>query len=101
MRYYAEGMSGYKEIGLPYSIDARVAVLERYSVTDGVFVEIGGDQPGEFHRECAPLFAKQILVDVTDDTQTDIRSVYDLEENSIDVLAHYRSEEHTSELQSH
>src|SRR3989337_1494911 len=55
-RYYAERQTGYKAIGLPYSVEARLSVLERYRVDDGVFVEIGGDQPDEFHRLCAPYF---------------------------------------------
>jgi len=31
IRYYSDGISGSKDIGLPYSIDTRIAVLERYS----------------------------------------------------------------------
>lgn len=93
-RYYADGLTGYKEIGLPYSVDARIRVLERYSVPDGVFAEIGGDQPGEFHRRCASLFGRQLVVDVASDVPAELRSVHDLPENSIDVLAHYDVLEH-------
>ena len=97
-RYYADGLAGYKEIGLPYSIDARMGVLERYSAPTGVFAEIGGDQPGEFHRRCAPLFGKQLVVEVSDDTTAELRSVHDLEENSVDVLVHYDVLEHVIEV---
>jgi len=97
-RYYADGLAGYKEIGLPYSIDARMRVLDRYSVPKGVFAEIGGDQPGEFHRRCAPLFSKQLVVEVSDDTSAELRSVHDLDENSVDVLAHYDVLEHVIEV---
>jgi Methyltransferase domain len=97
-RYYADGLAGCKEIGLPYPIDARMSVLERYSVPTGVFAEIGGDQPGEFHRRCAPLFAKQLIVEVSDDTSAELRSVHDLAENSVDVLAHYDALEHVAEI---
>ena len=97
-RYYAEGLAGYKEIGLPYSIDARLSVLERYRATDGVFVEIGGDQPGEFHRRCAPFFGTLLVVEVSDDTQAELRSVHDLAENSADVLVHYDVLEHVVEV---
>jgi SAM-dependent methyltransferase len=97
-RYYAEGLAGYKEIGLPYSVDARMSVLERYRITDGVFAEIGGDRPGEFHRRCAPLFGKQLVVEVSDDTPAELRSVHDLAENSVDVLAHYDVLEHVAEV---
>lgn len=97
-RYYADGLTGYKEIGLPYSVDARIGVLERYSVPDGVFAEVGGDQPGEFHRRCAPFFARQLVVDVASDTPAELRSVHDIPENSVDVLAHYDVLEHVTEV---
>jgi len=97
-RYYAEGLTGCKAIGLPYSIDARMAVLERYRAPRGVFAEIGGDQPGEFHRRCAPLFGRQLVVEVSQDTPAELRSVHDLAENSVDVLAHYDVLEHVAEV---
>lgn len=97
-RYYAEGLTGFKEIGLPYSVDARMTVLERYRAPQGVFAEIGGDQPGEFHRRCAPLFGKQLVVEVSEDTPAELRSVHDLTENSVDVLAHYDVLEHVTKV---
>lgn len=97
-RYHAEGMSGHKEIGLPYSVEARMNVLERYSVPNGVFAEIGGDQPGEFHRRCAPLFGRQLVVEISEDTPAELRSVHDLAENSVDVLAHYDVLEHVADV---
>lgn len=97
-RYHADGLAGHKEIGLPYSVDARMTVLERYSAPDGVFAEIGGDQPGEFHRRCSPLFRKQLVVEISEDTPAELRSVHDLPENSVDVLAHYDVLEHVSEV---
>lgn len=97
-RYYADGLTGYKEIGLPYSVDARIGVLTRYSVPDGVFAEIGGDQPGEFHRRCAPFFGRQLVVDVANDTPAELRSVHDLPEHTVDVLAHYDVLEHVTEV---
>ena len=97
-RYHAEGMAGHKAIGLPYSVDARISVLQRYCVPDGVFAEIGGDQPGEFHRCCASLFRKQLVVEVSEDTPAELRSVHDLTESSVDVLAHYDVLEHVLEV---
>jgi len=98
MRYHAEGLAGHKQIGLPYSIDARMKVLERYSAPRGVFAEIGGDEPGEFHLRCAPLFGKQLVVEIAQDTPAELRSVHDLNENSVDVLAHYDVLEHVAEV---
>lgn len=96
-RYHVEGLTGYKEIGLPYSIEARIGVLERYRVPGGVFAEIGGDAPDEFHQRCAPLFGHQLAVEIADDTPAEVRSVHGLAENSVDVLAHYDVLEHIVE----
>jgi len=97
-RYHADGLAGYKEIGLPYSIDARMSVLERYSAPNGTFAEVGGDEPGEFHKRCASLFNKQLVIDISDDISSKLRSVHDLVENSIDVVAHYDVLEHVAEV---
>ena len=99
-RYYADGLTGYKEITPPYSIDARIEVLKKFSTPQGVFAEIGGDQPGEFHRRCSSLFGKLLLVDVSDDSSVELRSVHDLPENSLDVIAHYDVLEHVADVKS-
>jgi hypothetical protein len=92
--YYADGLTGYKNIGLPYSIEDRIRVLQRFSVPDGVLVEIGGDEPGEFHRRCAPLFRRQIAVEVSDETGASHRGIEELPESAADVLVHYDVLEH-------
>lgn len=97
-RYHADAMCGYKGIGLPYSIENRQSVLERYRAPAGVFAEVGGDQPGEFHRRCAGLFGKQINVEISGDISAEYRSVRELPENSVDVMAHYDVLEHVPQL---
>lgn len=97
-RYHADGMSGCTGIGLPYSIENRQSVLGRYRATAGVFAEIGGNQPVEFHRCCAELFGKQISVEISEDIPAEYRSVKELPENSVDVLAHYDVLEHVPQV---
>lgn len=99
-RYYADGLAGYKQIALPYSIETRIEVLKKFSAPHGVFAEIGGDQPGEFHRCCSSLFGKLLLVDVNDDSLAELKSVHDLPENSLDVIAHYDVLEHVADVKS-
>jgi SAM-dependent methyltransferase len=96
-RYHSEGLTGHKGIDLPYCVDARMSVLERYSVPCGVFAEVGGDSPGEFHRRRTSLFSRQLAVEIADDTPAELRSVHGLAENSVDVLAHYDVLEHVVE----
>jgi SAM-dependent methyltransferase len=97
-RYHADGMCGYKGIGLAYSIENRQSVLKRYRAPAGVFAEVGGNQALEFHRRCAELFGKQINVEVSEDTPAEYRSVKELPENSVDVLAHYDVLEHVPQV---
>lgn len=94
--YHADGLSGYKGIGLPYSIENRVSILSRYSSPSGVFVEIGGDRPDEFHNRCAGLFEKMLNVEIAKDVSADYRNVEELPPESVDVLAHYDVLEHVS-----
>jgi SAM-dependent methyltransferase len=93
-RYHAEGLEGHKGIGLAYSIDARMTVLERYATPGGVFAEIGSDGSTEFHRRCANLFGTLISVEVATDTPAEYRHVGDLPANTTDVVAHYDVLEH-------
>jgi SAM-dependent methyltransferase len=93
-RYYADGLTGYKGIALPYSIERRLQLLERYRAPSGVFVEIGGDRPEEFHRHCTGLFGTILNVDMAEDTSSDYRSVEELPFSSVDVIAHYDVLEH-------
>ena len=51
MKYHEDGNVGFKGGSLPYSIDERLRILNKYKVPDGIFVEIGGDAPGEFHSK--------------------------------------------------
>lgn len=97
-KYYSNGYSGFKGIGLPYSIEARLALLKKYAAPNGVFAEIGGDDPGEFHKACSKLFQKQIAIDISSDINSEIRSVKDLAADSIDVIAHYDVLEHIAEV---
>lgn len=97
-RYYTDSFSGYKGIGLAYSIENRISILSRYSSPLGIFVEVGGDQPDEFHNRCSGLFGKMLNVEVTKDIAGDYRSVEELPPDSVDVLAHYDVLEHISEI---
>jgi SAM-dependent methyltransferase len=97
-RYHAEGLSGYKAIGLAYSIEPRLEVLGRYSAPAGVFAEVGGDQAGEFHQRLSGLFGTIIDVEISEDTTAQFRSVHDLPEESVDVIAHYDVLEHIGQV---
>jgi hypothetical protein len=96
--YYKDGLSADENATLPYSADTRIELLKRYSVPNGVFAEVGGYESGEFHRRCAPLFGNKITVQISADANTDLKSIYELQENSIDVLAHYDVLEHVSNI---
>ena len=96
--YYSNGYSGFKGIGLPYSIEARVTTLKKYAAPEGIFAEIGGDEPGDFHKACANLFKRQLVIDVSNDIDSKLRSVKNLETESIDVLAHYDVLEHVLDV---
>ena len=94
LEYHADGMTGYKDIPLPYSIEQRLPKIEKFAKKGGTFVEIGGDLPDEFHSRFSKLFDTIISVEIAEDTPGDHRSLYDLEENSCDMIVHYDVLEH-------
>jgi SAM-dependent methyltransferase len=93
-RYHADSLSGYKGIGVPYSIDCRVKVLSRYSSPSGILAEIGGDRPEEFHKYCTALFEKILNIEVAEDAPADYRNIEDLPAETVDLLVHYDVLEH-------
>ena len=78
LEYHAEGLTGYKNIPLPYSIEKRLHSIERHATKDGIFVEIGGDLPEKFHQHLSKIFSNIISVEIAEDTPGDHRSLYDL-----------------------
>jgi len=98
-KYYEDGKVGFKEISLPYSINDRLRVLEKYKVEDGLFLEIGGDSPIEFHEKCKKFFKKMYSIEVSRELKNnsiDIKKLYGL----VDVVAHYDVLEHVLDIKS-
>ena len=96
--YHKEGFSGFKKIGLPYSIENRIKVLKKYASPDGIFVEVGGDAPVEFHSELDKIFKQQIAVDISEDIPSKHRNLSNFKSNSVDIVAHYDVLEHVLEV---
>ena len=93
MKYHEDGNVGFKEISLPYSIEERLRTLNKYKVPGGVFVEIGGDGPGEFHQKASQYFSQLISIEVTKDSKNKYINISNLKEK-IDVISHYDVLEH-------
>ena len=97
MKYYEDGNVSYKEKSLPYSIEERLRILDTYKVPDGVFVEIGGDAPGEFHRRCSKYFNQLHSIEVTKELKNKSINISMLKE-SVDVISHYDVLEHVLDI---
>lgn len=97
MKYYEDGNVGFKEIGLPYSIEKRIRILSKYKKPRGIFVEIGGDGPGEFHQRCKKYFNKMFSVEITKELKRKSCDIKSMRE-SVDVLTHYDVLEHVSNV---
>ena len=93
IKYYEDGNVGFKGINLPYSIEERLRTLNKYKTPDGVFVEIGGDGPGEFHEKASQYFSQLISIEVTKDSKNKSINISNLKEK-IDVISHYDVLEH-------
>jgi hypothetical protein len=99
MQYYEDGNVSFKEISLPYSIEERLRVLYKYREPNGVFVEIGGDAPGEFHQKCKKYFNKLFSIEVTKDLKDKSIDIKSMKE-SVDVIAHYDVLEHVLDIRN-
>lgn len=98
LEYHSEGLTGYKGISLPYTIEKRLPIIEKYAKNGGKFAEIGGDLPEKFHNYCSKFFDTILSVEIAEDTLGDYNNLYDLEENSFDMIAHYDVLEHIGDI---
>ena len=96
-KYHEDGNVGFKGINLPYSIKERLRTLNKYKVPDGVFVEIGGDGPGEFHQMASQYFSELISIEVTKDSKNKSINISNLKEE-INVISHYDVLEHVLDI---
>lgn len=96
-QYYEDGNIGYKEISLPYSIDERLRILEKYKVEDGLFIEIGGDAPLEFHNKCNDFFKDHYSIEVSKELKNKSNNIEKFND-SVDVIAHYDVLEHVIDI---
>jgi hypothetical protein len=99
MKYHEDGNVGFKGGSLPYSIDERLRILNKYKVPDGIFVEIGGDDPGEFHQKCSRYFSQLFSIEVTQDLKNESIDINNLNQ-SIDVISHYDVLEHVLDVKN-
>ena len=99
MKYHEDGNVGFKGESLPYSIDERLRILNKYKVPDGIFVEIGGDDPGEFHQKCSRYFSQLISIEVTQDLKNKSININNLKQ-SVDVITHYDVLEHVLDVKN-
>jgi len=98
LEYHSEGLTGYKGIQLPYFIEERLPIIKKYAKKGGAFAEIGGDLPDKFHQYCSKFFDTIVSVEIAEDTPGDYNNLYDLEENSLDMIAHYDVLEHIGNI---
>jgi len=97
-KYYQDGITGYKKIGLPYSFKKRLSTLRRYKNKIGIFLEIGGDDPDFFHSKINKFFAKCLNLDISSDSKSKLNDTKKLEDNYASVIAHYDVLEHVIDL---
>jgi SAM-dependent methyltransferase len=59
-----------------------------------VFVEVGANQPTEFHRRLRSIYEKIATIEVNNSVSSDFKSFEDLRDECADVVAHYFVLEH-------
>ena len=97
-QYYSDGLSGCKDMMLPYSVERRVSFLKKYAVPKGIFAEIGGDQPEEFHRSLSRFFKRIVNVELTAHSGAEYNNIKDMPSGIVDVVAHYDVLEHVPQI---
>lgn len=96
--YYADCFSINEVPPFHYSIDARINALKNYISEKGKFVEIGGNQAGEFHKRLLKHVGSIQNVDLNNSCLSNLKTVDALSGDSIDVVACYDVLEHIPKI---
>jgi SAM-dependent methyltransferase len=92
--YYAGSFSAFVGATPDYDIGKRLAFLEIVAPEGGLFVEVGANQPTEFHRGLRSLYGKVVTVEINNSVSSDFWSLNALPDGCADVVAHYFVLEH-------
>jgi SAM-dependent methyltransferase len=96
--YYGQSYSAYAGQQPDYDIEKRIEFLADVTRHRNAFLEIGSNQPSEFHRRLREMFQRVSTVELNDSVAADRRALEDIPSGSVDVLAHYFVLEHIPRL---
>lgn len=96
--YYADAFSALPGQRPDYDLTARLDVLDSVTRGRARLVEIGANQPTEFHERARRMFADVTTVEINDSVNSDARSLGGLADGICDVVAHYFVLEHVTQV---
>jgi SAM-dependent methyltransferase len=92
--YYSDCYVPYRKQKLDYDIDSRIKFITRNLHGTFSFLDIGSNKKTKFHLKLKELFSEVYTVELNKNVKSDFYSVFDLPENSMDMIAHYFVLEH-------
>lgn len=96
--YYTNIFSINEATPFHYSIDARINALKKHISKETNFVEIGGNQSGEFHKKLLKYVGSIQNIDLNDECPSNLKTINILPEASVDILACYDVLEHIPKI---
>lgn len=92
--YYKDSFSAFAGASLDYNVGKRIAFLKNVTPIGDLFVEVGANQPTEFHSRLKSLYGRVVTVEINSSVSSDFQSLEALADGSADVVAHYFVLEH-------
>ena len=92
--YYADSFSAFKDASPDYDIEKRLAFLREVAPIGVMFIEVGANQPTEFHHRLKRPYEKIATVEINNSVSYDFQSLEALPDDCADVVAHYFVLEH-------
>lgn len=93
--YYADSSTYFQ---VDYSVEKRLLVACRYASDEAIYLELGAKQKTEIHHILKDHYSEILTQGIEDTSDCDINEIQGIQNESVDVLAHYFVLEHVPKV---
>jgi hypothetical protein len=100
-RYYADSLAAWEGQELDYSVESRIALLDRHRLRGRRVVEVGGAASGRFREALEKRFDDCVAVQPNTGQTSEEARLADIARGSADAVVHYYVLEHVRDVVGH
>ncbi|MRR14365.1 methyltransferase domain-containing protein, partial [archaeon] len=96
--YYADSFTYWEGQSLDYDVEKRIAFIREQLGGTGVFLEIGSNATGPFHRQLGKIFSEVLTSEINRNVESTYRTLAEFPSGYADMIGHYFVLEHITRV---